>query len=70
MNIIRKIFHWLGFPFVGIALLWSTIWVKQKAKTYAKYPNSMPLEVRYQYVYKLAKKVIYFRNAKAKPKTK
>ena len=64
MSVLKKILHWLAYPFVGIAFLWSMMRVKQKAKTYAKYPNSMPLEVRYEYVYKMAKRAIFLRNRK------
>ena len=35
MSVLKKILHWLAYPFVGIAFLWSMMRVKQKAKTYA-----------------------------------
>lgn len=56
--------HYLGLPFVCIALCWSLFRAKSKAKKYRKDPKSIFVQDRFKIVYKLCKKALYIRNVK------
>lgn len=64
MNFFKLFLHWLGVPFVFIALLWRYIFLKSKYCKYANNPDGYPIQERYLAVYKFAKNYLYVKNIK------
>lgn len=59
-----QIGHFLAFPFVAVALLWSMFRIKSKANKYRRDKNAIFPEERFKVVYKLCKKILFIKNVK------
>ena len=59
---IKKFLHGLAYPFVALSLGLAFSSANRKAKKYKVDPNSMPIEKRYGYIYKLIKRVLFLHN--------
>ena len=65
-KIFGALFHYLGLPFVCIALCWSLFRAKSKAKKYRKDSKSIFIQDRFKFVYKICKKILFVKNVKVK----
>ena len=55
----KKFFRTLGYPFVALSLGLKFSSANRKAKKYKADPNSISIEKRYAYVYKLVRRALY-----------
>ena len=58
----KKFLHGLAFPFVAFSLGLKFSSAKRKYKKYKADPNSLSIEKRYGYIYKLVKRVVFLHN--------